>query len=301
MLAPKFETVSDHVDWACQRLQNSNVYFGHGCTNARDEAIWATLHVAGFMDYDLEVVKSKTLSAQISSQIQELIQTRIETRKPLAYLIQQAWFAGLAFYIDERAIVPRSHIGDLIQDGLEPWVQPNDIHFALDLCTGSGCIAIALALKHSNLVIDGSDIDTNALEVAQINIDRYELNHRVTVIQSDIFENLSESRYDLIVCNPPYVDEFDINSLPKEYQHEPRHALVSDDSGVGIVRKILCQSRQYLTEQGVLLMELGNSVSQLELAFPNIPFFWLTSRSGESVVLVITANELHEYETIFAK
>ena len=292
-------TVAHHVEWACRQLEKSNAFFGHGCDSARDEAIWATLHVAELMDCELEDVLDNELPRNSSSMLRELIRTRIETRKPLAYLLEQAWFAGRPFYVDQRAIVPRAHIGDLIQDGLEPWVEPDSIRLTLDLCTGSGCIAVALAFEYSKAMIHASDIDSKALEVARINVDRYGLSNRVKIIQSDLFCNLSEFQYDLIVCNPPYVDESEINMLPREYLHEPRHALISEEHGIGIVKKILAQSRQRLTVQGVLLVELGNSVAALEQAFPSIPFLWLTSRSGESAVLLITAEELREYEPIF--
>ncbi len=300
MTSDDIVTVSHHVEWASQQLQQSNVFFGHGCDNARDEAIWATLHVTNLMDCELEEVLDHKLSSHSSLLLRELIRTRIESRQPLAYLLQQAWFAGRPFYVDQRTIVPRAHIGDLIQDGLEPWVEPESIKLSLDLCTGSGCIAVALAFEYTQAMIHASDIDSKALEVARINVDRYELSNRVKIIQSDLFCNLSEFRYDLIVCNPPYVNESEINLLPQEYLHEPRHALISEDSGIGIVKKILAQSRQHLTDHGVLLVELGNSVSTLERAFPKIPFLWLTSRSGESVVLLITATELQEYAPLFA-
>lgn len=300
MTADEIATVSHHVEWARQQLEKSNAFFGHGCDNARDEAIWATLHVANLMDCEFEDVLDNKLSIHSSSSLRKLIRTRIETRQPLAYLLEQAWFAGRPFFVDQRAIVPRAHIGDLIQDGLGPWVEPDSIRLTLDLCTGSGCIAVALAFEYSEAMIHASDIDSKALEVARINVDRYGLSNRVKIIQSDLFCNLSEFQYDLIVCNPPYVDESEINMLPREYLHEPRHALISEDHGIGIAKKILAQSRQHLTAQGVLVVELGNSVSSLEQAFPSIPFLWLTSRSGESAVLLITAKELQEYAPIFA-
>ena len=300
MTADEIVTVSHHVEWARQQLEKSNAFFGHGCENARDEAIWATLHVANLMDREFEDVLDDKLSSHSSSSLRELIRTRIETRQPLAYLLEQAWFAGRPFFVDQRAIVPRAHIGDLIQDGLEPWIEPDSLRLTLDLCTGSGCIAVALAFEYPEAVIHASDIDTKALEVARINVDRYGLSNQVKIIQSDLFCNLSEFEYDLIVCNPPYVDESEFNVLPQEYLHEPRHALISEEHGIGIVKKILAQSRQHLTAQGVLVVELGNSVSTLEQAFPSIPFLWLTSRSGESAVLLMTAEELQDYAPIFA-
>ncbi len=293
-------TVADHVDWAEQRLTQSKVHSSHGCTNLRDESIWATLHVANLIDQEYEDVHDQSLSEMESSTLRELIERRIETRKPLAYLIRESWFAGYAFYIDERAIVPRSHIGDLIQDDLGPWVNPAQIHRILDLCTGSGCIAVSLALSFPNTSVDASDIDADALEVARINIERFQCSEQVRVIQSDLYDNLATQQYDLIVSNPPYIDSSWIDNLPKEYQHEPRHAFEAGEDGLDFAQRILSQSRYHLTDHGFLMMELGNSADDLEAKFPNVPFLWLTSRGGESVVLLISAEELKMYESEFA-
>ena len=198
-------TIDDCVSWADARLDQADVFFGHGCYNSRDEAIWATLHVAGLMDQEYDEIASTLISEQDYSKVRDLIERRIQTRQPLAYLIREAWFAGYGFYIDERAIVPRSHLGDLIQDGLEPWIDSTTLERALDLCCGSGCIAVALALTCPNLIVDASDLDASALEVARINIDRFQVENRVQVVQSDLFQNLPICKYDLIASNPPYI------------------------------------------------------------------------------------------------
>ena len=293
-------TVSEHVDWALARLEQSDSFFGHGCDNARDEAIWATLHVAELIDHEFKDVCDQKLSGEQSSRIQALIHERIKSRKPLAYLIREAWFAGFAFYIDERAIVPRSHFGDLIQDGFVPWVRPESARNILDLCTGSGCIAVAMALHYPDALIDAVDIDRDALEVAQVNVTRFAVGERVRLIESDLFEKIEENRYDLIVCNPPYVSSSDTDGLPAEYQHEPRLALEAKDEGLEIVKKILRDGIQHLSDNGHLLIELGESAKILESQFADVPFFWLTSRSGESVVLLISAQQLKTYESSFS-
>ncbi|MDE0310330.1 MAG: 50S ribosomal protein L3 N(5)-glutamine methyltransferase [Acidiferrobacterales bacterium] len=294
-------TISDHVEWALARLEQSDSFFGHGCDNARDEAIWVTLHVTGLIDHEYEDVCHKKVSREHSSAIQALIHARINLRKPLAYLIREAWFAGHAFYIDERVIVPRSHFGDLIQDGFAPWISPQSVRHVLDLCTGSGCIGIAMALKYPDVIVDAVDIDPDALDVARINVSRFGVDKRVRLVESDLFERLERNRYDLIVCNPPYVSSTDADDLPAEYHHEPRLALEAADEGLKIVKKILCQAIRHLSDNGHLLIELGGSAQTLESQFPDIPFLWLTSRSGESVVLLISAEQLKVYESRFSR
>ncbi len=292
-------TVSEHVEWALARLEQSDSFFGHGCDNARDEAIWATLHVADLIDHEFGDICDRKLSSEQSLKVQALIHARIDSRKPLAYLIREAWFAGFSFYIDERAIVPRSHFGDLIQDGLVPWVKPDSARRILDLCTGSGCIAVAMALHYPNMLVDAADIDRDALDVAGINIARFGVDERVRLIESDLFENIKDNRYDLIVCNPPYVSASDADNLPAEYQHEPRLALEAEDEGLKIVKRILQEAIQHLSDDGHLLIELGESAETLESEYSDVPFFWLTSRSGESVVLLISAEQLRTYESRF--
>ena len=292
-------TVSDHVEWAFARLEKSDAFFGHGCDNAQDEAIWATLHVAGLMDRDYDDVSDLELTSEQSSDLRKLIHNRIDSRKPLAYLIREAWFAGLSFHIDERAIVPRSHFGDLIQDGFVSWIRLESARRILDLCAGSGCIAVAMALRCPDATVDATDIDADALDVARINVDRYAVDDRVRLIQSDLFESVESEKYDLIVCNPPYVSSFDTDSLPAEYHKEPRHALEADDDGLEIVKKILSEAAGHLTENGHLLIELGESAGLLESRNPTVPFFWLTSRSGESVVLLLSAEQLKEHGECF--
>ncbi len=285
-------TVSDLVEQTIARFEEVNLYFGHGCDNARDEAIWAIMHSANLMHREYEEIYDCALPDEQVVKAHALIEQRIETRKPLAYLIGEAWFAGLEFSIDERAIVPRSHFGDLVQDGFGPWVRPEHMQRALDLCTGNGCIAIALALKYPHLSIDATDIDDKALELAKTNVNRYNCNKRVQLIQGDLFSNLDGQQYDLILCNPPYVEESALNDFPNEFQHEPRHAFAAGEDGLKIAKLVLRHAAEYLTENGFLLMELGSAASVLEANYPQVPFFWLTTRSGESVVVSISKQEL---------
>ena len=216
------------------------------------------------MDQEYHEVASTLISEQDYSNVRDLIEKRIETHKPLAYLIHEAWFAGYRFYIDERAIVPRSHLGDLIQDGLEPWVDTTTLGRALDLCCGSGCIAVALALTCPNLIVDASELDANALEVARINIHRFQVEDRVQVVQSDLFQNLPICEYDLIASNPPYIPSEELDELPEEYLHEPTLAFAGGEDGLKFVRQILVRAADYLSDKGYLLIELGNNADALE-------------------------------------
>ena len=295
---PKF--ISEYVDWVQQRYESAELFFGHGCENARDEAIWTVLHIMGFMDREFEQIHDYPVTSDDHAAISNLLDERISTRKPLAYLIREAWFAGHTFYIDERAIVPRSHLGDLIRDGFEPWIEPKSVRSILDLCTGSGCIAIALALKFTSSSVTASDVDADALRVAEINVEDFGLEDRVNLIQSDLFSKLQGERYDLIVSNPPYVDAAILDVLPREYQYEPPIAFCADEFGLQFIRKILHQADQYLNDNGFIIIEAGTSTNKLESEYPSIPFFWLTSDSGESVVLIMSREELLEYKPHFS-
>ena len=301
MPTTQLSTIADCIAWAESRLEQSNVFFGHGCDNARDEATWATLHVTQMMDHDLLEVLDNSISDSELAEVRELIERRVETRKPLAYLIKQAWFGGEAFYVDERVIVPRSHIGDLIQDGFEPWIHMNQVERALDLCCGSGCIAAALALAYPKLRVDASDIDSDALEVARVNVERHHLRDRIRIVQSDLFENLRGCEYDLIACNPPYIANSEIEDLPDEFLHEPHQAFAAGEDGLFFIKKILAQAGKFLSDRGYLIVELGDNADALDAAFPQIPFLWLTSRSGDSVVMLFSKQDFNEYQDLLGQ
>ena len=298
-MADSRTAITDWVSWAIEKLTDAGVYCGHGCDNPSDEAVWAAFHVAGLMEYEYDSVIDHHFTEREAEEFCSLIEQRIATRKPLAYLIREAWFARHCFYIDERAIVPRSHIGDFIEDSFAPWIQSECVGRVLDLCTGSGCIAISLAIQFPDARIDAADIDLEALEVARINADRHGVSERVRFLSGDLFQSVGEVRYDLIVCNPPYVDRKDRSHLPDEYHHEPEVSLYAADRGLELVKRVLAESVSYLSPDGYLIMELGDSKGTLEAAFPSVPFMWLTSNSGQSVVLIISAAELQEISSVF--
>lgn len=293
-------TVRDFILWAERRFAKARLYFGHGTDNARDEAVWlviATLHIP----YDgLDAQAEQHLNEAEQKTVRDLVEARISTRKPLAYLLHEAWFAGLKFYVDERVIVPRSLIGDFIHEQFQPWIDPARVHRVLDLCTGSGCIAIAAALAFPQAQVDGAELSTDALAVARINVGRYDLEARVQLVQSDLYAELAGRRYDLILTNPPYVDAADMAALPDEYRHEPALALASGDHGLDAILHILAHAPAHLEPGGVLVAEVGNSHVALAERFPDVPFVWLTSTSGDESVFLLTAEELGRHAGRFA-
>ncbi len=294
-------TVEGCIESVSKRLESANLHFGHGCDCALDEAVWIVRHAAGLMDLDCAESFHLPVGNEQFDRIERLVDERISTRKPLAYLIGQAWFAGRAFYVDERVIVPRSHIGDLIADGFGPMISPGDVHSVLDLCTGSGCIAVAMALENAHVAVTAADIDQSALQVAAMNIGRFGVTDRVSAVRSDLFAALAGRKFDLILCNPPYVDADSLAALPAEYLHEPRIAFAACENGIGIIRTILAQAAQYLNDGGFLVLEAGDSADVLEARYREVPFFWLTTRSGQSVVMLAGKSELLEYGELFAR
>lgn len=297
--ASKALTVRQLIRWGERRLATAGVYFGHGTDNALDEAAWlvcASLHIPyEELDAHLDTVASDAQEQTVRQRVEE----RIGTRKPAAYLLHEAWFAGLRFYVDERVIIPRSHLGEFIRDAFSPWVEPDRVHAALDLCTGSGCIAIALAHAFPDARIDASDISPDALAVAERNVESYGLQSRVRLVQSDLLAGLPGCRYDLIVSNPPYVDAADMASLPDEYRFEPPIALASGTDGLDAITRILADAPEHLTPQGVLVAEVGNSCVALQERFPDVPFLWLTTSSGDESVFLLTAKQLVEHRARF--
>jgi ribosomal protein L3 glutamine methyltransferase len=292
-------TLRDFVYDACERMEEAGLYFGHGTDNALDEAAWlaaAALHVP---HEELDARADDALTAAQLASLEALLQQRIGTRKPLAYLLHEAWFAGRRFYVDERVIVPRSHLGEFIRDQFQPWLEPQRVQRALDLCTGSGCIAVALAEAFPQATVDAADIAADALAVARINIDAHGLARRVRLMQSDLFAALPGERYDLIVTNPPYVDAADMAELPTEYRHEPVIALASGEHGLDAIIHILAQAPAHLTAHGLLAAEVGNSCTALQAAFPSVPFTWLTTATGDESVFVLSAEELTRHHDAF--
>ncbi|MBA3581831.1 MAG: 50S ribosomal protein L3 N(5)-glutamine methyltransferase [Gammaproteobacteria bacterium] len=285
------KTLNDWVQTVAAEMVAAQLYFGHGTDNAVDEAFWLVLHALQRSPQESVEDLHEALSAAQGAAIQALLQQRISTRKPLAYLTGTAWFCGLPFQVDERVLVPRSPLAELIMVGFEPWLLdvPSRI---LDLCTGSACIAIACAYAFPEAFVDATDIDAGALSVAQANVQMHDLHDRLRLYQADVFTGLPPQRYDLIVSNPPYVDEDDFAQMPTEYHQEPVLGLIAGADGLLIARQILQQASDFLTPEGWLVMEVGNSMEALIRAYPDVPFIWPEFAEGGHGVLMISAADL---------
>ena len=286
-------SIRDYIRWGASQFNAAGLFFGHGTDNAWDEAVQLVLHALHLsLPLNPEVLDARLALAERKDVI-ALLRRRMDERIPAAYLTGTAWFAGLPFKVDERVLVPRSPIAELIEDQFAPWLL-REPEYILDLCTGSGCIGIACAYVFPEAAVDLSDISLDALAVAQRNIDIHEVGHRVRTIESDLFNELAELRYDLIVSNPPYVDAEDLAEMPAEYRAEPALGLASGVDGLDFTRRLLREALDHLTEEGVLIVEVGNSCVALEEAFPELPFTWLEFRRGGHGVFLLTAAQLHE-------
>lgn len=288
----ELRTIRDLIRWGASRFNEAGLHFGHGTDNAISEASWLVLHA---LSLPLELT-GDWLDSRLTVREREdaisLLKLRIETRKPAAYLTGEAWFCDLPFTVNESVLIPRSPIAELIQAGFEPWVPIGSVESILDLCTGSGCIGIACAYAFPEAEVLLSDISPAAVMLAEENVARHELGGRVQVLQSDVFEQIPQQTFDLIVSNPPYVDIEDMTALPDEYQHEPRLGLEAGDDGLDIVRRILADAPRFLREKGLLVVEVGNSAPALEAAFPELPFEWIEFESGGHGVFVMTRDAL---------
>jgi ribosomal protein L3 glutamine methyltransferase len=274
------------------RFARAGLVFGHGTRNARDEAAWLVCHVLGIRFEDLAGAVSRPVSHGEARRLERLTSCRTATRDPLAYLLHEAWLAGHRFYVDRRVIVPRSHIAELLPGGLGPWAPRSGPKRILDLCTGSGCLAILAALAFPRARVDASDISAGALAVARRNVEANRLRTRVRLIKSDLFSALGAMRYDLIVCNPPYVPRPELRRLPAEYRAEPRVALAGGRDGLDFVRRLLAEAARHLTWNGALVVEIGANRGVLERAMPSVPFTWLATRAGEGLVFTLRREEL---------
>ncbi len=286
-------TLEALVEELAQRLDAAGLFFGHGTDNADDEAAWLVAHVAGIDLAEIdELPWQALLEAACERRARELVQRRIETRRPLAYLINEAWFAGQRFYVDERVIVPRSHLGEWIPDRFEPWVASDGVSRILDLCTGSGCIAIACALAFPEAVVDAADLSADALEVAAINVGNAGLGSRVTLHRGDLFEAVGDARYDLIVCNPPYVSSAIMQDLPDEYCFEPRLAFEGGVLGLDLIDRILAVAPRHLKPGGALVMEPGSAGPAVQERYPDLSLNWLSVSGGDDLVFEVSRESL---------
>jgi ribosomal protein L3 glutamine methyltransferase len=288
-------TVTALIEQAAEQLDAAQVAYGHGTATAFDEAAWLVLWRLGLPFDQLDEVEQQPVPAEAVAQVQALIDERIRTRKPAAYLTQEAWLQGVPFYVDERAIVPRSFIAEVLADGsIDPWLHPQSTR-VLDLCTGNGSLAVLAAMAYPDVHVDGADLSTDALAVARINVDKHALQHRITLLPSDGLASV-QGPYDLILCNPPYVNATSMAALPAEYQAEPAMALGSGADGMDFCRAFIGALRadpdRYLTEEGVVVLEIGNEREHFEAAFPGLPVFWLATSSGDDQLLLFTREAL---------
>ena len=288
-----FSTVRDLLRFAVSRFNQAELSFGHGSANAYDEAAYLVLHTLHLPLDLLEPFLDARLSAAEIDAVLNVIERRATQRVPAAYITQEAWMHGFRFHVDERVIVPRSFIGELLQDGLQPYVEdPEQVSAVLELCTGSGCLAILAAHAFPNADIDAVDLSAPALEVATRNVMDYKLDDRIALFEGDLYAPLAERRYDVIITNPPYVNATSMQELPAEYKHEPDMALAGGADGMDIVRRIIADARNWLTEDGVLVVEIGNERANVEAAFGGLDLVWLSTSAGDDNVFLIQARDL---------
>ncbi len=299
-IAKQLSTVRDLLRWGVSRFTESKLHYGHGTDNAFDEVLRLMLNNLHLpIDIGDEVLDAR-LTLEERTYLLVVFETRIRERIPAAYLTGEAWFAGLSFKVDERVIVPRSPIAELVENGFQPWYGDHALERILDLCTGSGCIGIACAHYFPDAEVDLLDLSAEALEVAELNIALHKVGGRVKTIESDLFGALAEtSKYDIIVSNPPYVDERDFSTMPEEFKHEPKMALRGGDDGLSFARGILRGAVDYLNPHGLLVLEVGNSGMALEQQYPQVPFTWVEFERGGHGVCVLTRDELMQYRETF--
>lgn len=291
--AQSLHTVRDYLRFAVSRFNQARLFFGHGSNDAYDEAVYLILHTLHLPLDRLEPFIDARLTDSESAEVLNIIRQRVEKRIPAAYLTHQAMLGDFSFYVDERVIVPRSFISELLLAQLSPWIaEPDDVHSVLDLCTGSGCLAILAADAFPNAIVDAADLSPDALAVAERNVADYRLQDRVNLIESDLYTKLDGRRYDLIVSNPPYVDAASVAALPQEYLYEPKMALGSGHDGLDATRIILEQAAQHLNPGGILIVEIGHNRDALEAAYPELPFTWLDVSAGDQFVFMLHKNDL---------
>lgn len=286
-------TIRDWLRYAVSRFENSNIFYGHGTDNSYDEAVWLIMSALHLPMDTLDNFLDARITQAECAHLADLIDRRINNHTPTAYLVKEAYLQGLKFYVDERVIVPRSFIAELLQDGLQPWIEYTElIQSAADICTGSGCLGVLLADAFPEAQIDVVDISPDAIAVANINIEKYGLQERVQAIQSDMFNALKGKTYDLIISNPPYVDAPSMATLPAEYRNEPQLALGSGEAGLDHTHTLLKEAPKYLNDGGLLVVEIGHNRDALHAAYPDLPFTWLDTSSGDQFVFLLTKEDL---------
>lgn len=294
---PEQASARELIAWGTRQLARARLYYGHGTQSAEDDAIQLVLHAAG-LDYDSdESALDLPLADSQRCNAVALIERRINERIPAPYLTGVAYYAGLKFAVDERVLVPRSSIIELIEGGFQPWLGDQEPQRILDLCTGSACLAILCALAYPQAQVDASDISDGALAVAAVNVKQHGVQSRVKLLRSDVFEALHGRHYDLIISNPPYVGAMEMQGLPAEYRHEPALALASEEDGLLIVRRILEEATEQLAEQGWLIVEVGNSEDAVARRWPDLPLTWVEFERSEGGVFIINAQELREWRS----
>ena len=290
----QLKSAKDVIRWAASQFSEAKLDFGHGMSTAIDEAVYLVLRGLHLPVDTPAIYWDGLLTEPEKQQLYSLLARRITERLPAAYIIQEGWFAGLSFFVDERVLVPRSPIAELVESQFEPWIDPNEVHSVLDLCTGSGCIGIACAYAFPGATVDLVDISPEALQVAEINIQRHDATSLVSTIKSDGLKQLGERRYDIIVSNPPYVDGEDMEALSAEFKHEPELGLSSGIDGLDLTRDILKEASQHLNDNGILIVEVGNSQYALEAEFPEIPFQWLEFERGGDGIFLLSKDQLDQ-------
>jgi len=292
-ITTELQTIRDWLRYAVSQFEASDIFYGHGTDNAYDEAVWLIMSALHLPMDTLNNFLDARLTASERSKLASFIDQRITQHTPTAYLLKEAWLQGLKFYVDERVLIPRSFIAELLNTDLSPWVEfPEMIESAADICTGSGCLGVLLASVFPNAAVDVIDISQDAIDVANINIANYGLDAQVTAIKSDMFSALTGKKYDIIISNPPYVDAPSMAALPAEYQNEPQLALGSGIAGLDHTHTILREAANYLNDDGILIVEIGHNRDALEAAYPNIIFNWLEVSSGTEFVFLLTKSQL---------
>lgn len=290
-----FSTVRDLLRYAVSRFNTAKLFFGHGSSDAMDEAAYLILHTLHLPLDKLEPFLDARLLQEEIENILDVIEKRSTMHVPAAYITQEAWLGSYRFYVDQRALIPRSFIAELITTGFSPWVIDSEsVTNILELCTGSGCLSIMMADAFPNARIDAIDVSSPALEVAARNVADYGLEERIMLAESDLYNAIGKKRYDVIVANPPYVNSDSMARLPAEYRHEPELALAGGADGMDLVRKIIAGARERLKPEGLLIVEIGNERTHVEAAFPDLPLTWVTTSAGDDMVFLISVDQLHK-------